>query len=525
MAFVLPIVDPRRHGCQRYPTIKTVLNKAFLSPSKPKGKLVHPSAARPKLTSSPRFHPLTKRKRNPSTLKASRSKQKAVETQPECAQSFRDAYAGQIQPWLLNRLEQMGFTHPTPVQKSALPATLPRLNGEIGRDVVIHAQTGSGKTLAYLLPIIATVQPARSVTQAMIVVPTQELGMQVYKLLRRLTSAYTVSRDWNEEVDNANGEVIEEESTTSENAESERRAFPVLPMLNQADLRRQKLQLREAAPRVIVGNPHRIAQLVRSKRLRLDLLKVLVVDEFDACLLDAATTSALQTILSVRGREGPRQTILASATVPQHRHFLRQCVRQRWTRPDIVHVWVEQYTNERVPESLSHTYAVCEGRKKLAALRALLLRFNSEFNANNNSNFNLRAIVFVMASRNVQQLVNALNVALRQDFPNQEDQPVVGIWNESSVFHRKTAFNAFRDGSAKVLIGTDVAARGLDVPDISYVFHLDLPTDSDAYLHRAGRTGRQGRPGTSVVLLTPGEQFVISRISNSLGISFERIGR
>ncbi|PXF43795.1 DEAD-box ATP-dependent RNA helicase 58, chloroplastic [Gracilariopsis chorda] len=500
-------------------------NKSILCPSTFKGNFVYPAPTTPNSAPSHLFHSCSTRKWKPSKLKASRAEQKAVEIRPERAQSFRDAYAGRIQPWLLNRLEQMGFTHPTPVQKSALPTTLPRLNGEIGQDVVIHAQTGSGKTLAYLLPIIATVQPARSATQAMIVVPTQELGMQVYKLLRRLTSAYTVPRDWNEKEHSAYGESIGDESKAVENTESERGVFPVLPMLNQADLRRQKLQLREAAPRVIVGNPHRIAQLVRSKRLRLDLLKVLVVDEFDACLLDTATTSALQTILSVRGREGPRQTILASATVPQHRHFLRQCVRQRWTRQDIVHVWVEQDTNERVPESLSHVYAVCEGRKKLAALRALLLRFNSEFNGNDNIDFNLRAIVFVMTSRNVQQLVSALNAALRQDFPMQKEDPLVGIWDESSVFHRKTALNAFREGSAKVLIGTDVAARGLDVPDISHVFHFDLPTDSDAYLHRAGRTGRQGRPGTSVVLLTPGEQFVISRISNSLSIRFERIGR
>ncbi|CAN8073867.1 unnamed protein product [Agarophyton chilense] len=438
--------------------------------------------------------------------------------------SFRESYTDRIPIWLINRLEEMGFTYPTSVQQSTLPLALPSLKGELGKDIVIHAQTGSGKTLAYLLPLITAVQPARSVPQAMVVVPTQELGMQVYKLLRRLTSACIIDSDASTAVDgngNADGDFggIEKENT-----QGDRFRFPVLPMLNQADLRRQKLQLREAAPRVIVGNPHRIAELVRSRRLRLDLLKVLVVDEFDACLNDTSTTSALQAILSVRGREGPRQTILASATVPQHRHFLRQCVSQRWTRSDIVHVWTEQETKERVPESLTHLYAVCESRKKLAALRTLLVRFNSDTRTRDSSAFVLRAIVFVMASRNVKLLVEALNNVLRQDFDTDND-PVVGIWDDSSVFCRKNALLSFRQGTAKVLIGTDVAARGLDVPDITHVFHFDLPTDADAYLHRAGRAGRQGRPGSSVVLVAPGEQFVVSRISNSLGIEFLRLGK
>ncbi|KAI0565089.1 RNA helicase [Gracilaria domingensis] len=438
--------------------------------------------------------------------------------------SFREAYDGRIPTWLLNRLQEMGYTYPTPVQKSTLPLVLPSMKGELGKDVVIHAQTGSGKTLAYLLPVIAAVQPARSVTQAMVVVPTQELGMQVYKLLRRLTSAFIVDSNNSTEVQ-SNRNASTAFDGIEESTKRDKSRFPVLPMLNQADLRRQKLQLREAAPRVVVGNPHRIAELVRSRRLRLDLLKVLVIDEFDACLNDTTTTSALQTILSVRGREGPRQTILASATVPQHRHFLKQCVSQRWTRSDILHVWIDQKTNERVPESLTHLYAVCENRKKLAALRALVVRFNSETEVGDNSALGLRAIVFVMASRNVMQLVDALNNALRHDFVSESENPVVGIWEGSSVFHRKNALQSFRQGTAKVLLGTDVAARGLDIPDISHVFHFDLPTDADAYLHRAGRAGRQGRPGSSIVLVAPGEQFVVSRISNSLGIEFTRLGR
>lgn len=431
--------------------------------------------------------------------------------------TFRSAYADRIPDWLFSRLDHLDFTTPTAVQACTLPLALPQSRSEPGSDVVIHAQTGSGKTLAYLLPALCAVEPVRASTQGLVVVPTQELGMQVYKLLRRLVSAYPHK---------SGGDVTEEaESDEQDDLISDPVAhatFPVLPMLNQADLRRQKLQLRQAAPRIIVGNPHRVAQLVESGRLRLDLLKVLVVDEFDACLLDTSTTQALQTILSVRNREQPRQTILASATVPQHRHFLRQCVRQHWTRADIKHVWVEEASGERVPSSLKHLYAVCESRKKLSALRSLLVRFGG---GSDEGDLNIRAMVFVMPSRSIDEIVEALNKSLNEHRVTCAAGVVVGISNDLPIVHRREAMRRFRSGEARVLVGTDLAARGLDVPDVSHIFHFDLPTDPDAYLHRAGRAGRLGRPGSSVVLITPGEQFVISRTANALGIEFKRIGR
>jgi superfamily II DNA/RNA helicase len=450
------------------------------------------------------------------------------------AASFAGTFPERIPTWLVQRLSDLGFTTPTAVQLRALQVALPP--GEpagsdgggrpLGRDTVIHAQTGCGKTLAYLLPAIAAIDPTRASVQALVLVPTQELGIQVYRTLKRLTVAW--SHAWDEE---GGGE--DDESAAQGGGGSGGSGFPVLPMLNQADLRRQKLQLRKTAPRIIVGNPHRVAALVESGRLRLDLLRVLVVDEFDACLLDTSTTSALQTVLSVRGRER-RQTILASATVPQHRHFLRQCVRQRWTQEDIEHVWVEESEGQRVPSSLRHCYAVVDGRKKLSALRTLLLRFGREAAAHvggggGPSVLLPRAIVFIMVTRPVTGIVDALNAALHATAAGTgsgrgANAPVVGLADDMSVLRRARAMRRFRSGDARVLVATDVAARGLDVDGITHVFHVDLATDADAYLHRAGRAGRLGREGVSVALVTAGEEFVIRRTGNALGIDFERVG-
>lgn len=422
-------------------------------------------------------------------------------------------------------MNDLGFAEPTPIQQAVLQYALPRIGDTgvqdaVAQDVVIHAQTGSGKTLAYLLPAISAISPERSCIQALIIVPTQELGMQVYKLLRRLTTAYQHESATDD---------LQGTDDFSDDESVRQLKFPVLPMLNQANLRRQKLQLRQLAPRVIVGNPHRVAELVESGRLRLDLLRVLVIDEFDSCLNDTATTAALQTILGVRNRERDRQTILASATVPQHRHFLRQCVRQRWTQPDIRHVWLDESSGVRVPPSITHMYALCNARKKLAALRSLIVLLNDGLQKlgvrGMREGIAIRAMVFVMGSRNVDDIVSALNASLEIDFGVEGLRPVVGIYNDLSVIKRKDSITRFRDGDACILVGTDVAARGLDFLDVSHIFHFDLPTDADGYLHRAGRAGRQGKPGSSVVLVTKGEEFVVRRISNTLDIEFDRVER
>lgn len=194
-------------------------------------------------------------------------------------------------------------------------------------------------------------------------------------------------------------------------------------------------------------------------------------------------------------------------------------MRQRWTADNIEHVWVEESEGKPVPSTLTHEYAVVDGRKKLSALRTLLLR-----NSVDSGGVTVlpRSIVFIMSTRPVRGIVDALN----DTFPLLGDKsipPVVGLADDMSVLERARAMRRFRRGDVRVLISTDLAARGLDVDAISHVFHFDLATDADAYLHRAGRSGRQGNKGTSVSLVTPGEEFVIRRTANALGIVFNSV--
>ncbi|KAA8491518.1 DEAD-box ATP-dependent RNA helicase 58, chloroplastic [Porphyridium purpureum] len=516
-------------------------------------------------------------------------------TSPELSQ-FKDYEARGVQPWLLWRLLQLGFTTPTAVQRDVLDVLYPGDQDEKQAhppDVVIHAQTGTGKTLAYLIPLMNEVDLSRSAVQALIVVPTQELGMQVYRVARAVAKGYNALSRQSLECDdvhatreselesissednNSSGEEEEEDEDASD--VSEHRSLPkkdylVLPLLDQANLRRQKLQLRQAAPRIVIATPGRLMKIVQSGRLQLHTISFLVVDEFDACLQDAQTTRELQDILAALPKSGDgsldegtsstigagsrrkmnsaagqnpelvisqslqdaaapdayartrvrlgaqarreqRQTVLASATVPQHRHFLKQCVNERWTRSDVVHVYHSE--DAKVPENLRHLFVECERKKKVSALRAIILAAQPS-----------ACIVFVHTSRDVRGLAQALNAAFDAQPTNARDAHgnilcAVALSNDMEVAERKQNLTAFRDGHAAVLLSTDVGTRGLDISRVSHVVNLDLPPDTDTYIHRGGRAGRAGRSGTVVSIADSNEMFVLRKMENSIGQGFE----
>ncbi|XP_057862234.2 DEAD-box ATP-dependent RNA helicase 58, chloroplastic isoform X2 [Cryptomeria japonica] len=354
--------------------------------------------------------------------------------------ALRELCGNAVPGYILDRIEEVGFAVATDVQEQALPVVLS------GVDCIIHAQTGSGKTLAYLLAIFAVVDARRTAVQALIVVPTRELGMQVTKAARLLAASYPKN------VGLANKESIN-----------------VMPLLDGGSLNRQKIWLKAEPPQIMVATLGCLCQLLEKEILKLDAIKVLVTDEVDSIFGAAKQTYLLRKLLTSYTSINNRQTIFASASIPQHRQFIDNCIQQKWTKRDVVHVHVHPI--EPMPSRLSHRYITYQKDEKLDILASLL----------------------------------------------QVDTPKSGI-----IFVNK---QELRKGN-HLLVATDIAARGLDLPETSHIYNFDLPKSATDYLHRAGRTGRKpfsNEKSLITNLITTNERFVLERIENELSFTCEEI--
>jgi len=383
--------------------------------------------------------------------------------------TFSDLYADQLPAWLLVRAAALGFDHPTTVQVEALTAVL------AGQDVIIQAKTGSGKTLAYLLPILRMLKAQASV-QALVLLPTRELAAQVAIVARRLAAG------------------------------SPERLM-VMALLDGSGAKRQRKWLVAQPPQVIVGNVEQVESILEAGLLRIDSLKMLVVDEVDASLSSTITSKMLRNMLSSHLRVGPRansrQTLFVSATIPQRQHFRRSCVQQQWTRNSPVLVHSEP--DLRLPAQLRHGFALCERPKRVAALRALLKRHATTMSA---------GVIFIMGTRPLHKIADALAGIV-------DDEPPPILSELESLEARAEAVRMLRERRRRLLLSTPLGARGLDIAHCSHVYFFDIPDSPEAYLHAAGRCGRNDRPGTVTILGSSEEEFVVRRIANSLNLVFE----
>jgi superfamily II DNA/RNA helicase len=329
-----------------------------------------------------------------------------------------------------------------------------------GKDAYLHAETGTGKTLAYLLPLFARLDSALAATQIVIVAPTHELAIQIHR----------------------------QSCDLAQNA-----GWPIRSVLliggTATDRQVEKLKKK---PHLVVGSPGRINELIERGKLKTKHVRSIVIDEADRLLSDESVAS-IRSIVEATPRE--RQLVFASATLePQSTEALAALAPQ---------VEMLRAGAAAVNENIQHLYLVCEEREKPDELRKLLYALKPE-----------RAIVFVhrndvaelIASKLAHHQIEAadLNAAL-----NKVD--------------RKRAMDGIRSGAIRVLIASDVAARGLDVKGVTHVFNLDVPTMSKAYLHRVGRTGRAGEKGTAVTLMTETEARLVRRYQEELGIGMQRV--
>jgi superfamily II DNA/RNA helicase len=240
-------------------------------------------------------------------------------------------------------------------------------------------------------------------------------------------------------------------------------------------------------PQVVVGSPGRIAELIERGKLKMAHIRSIVMDEADRLLND----EGLQWIERIVGAApAGRQLVFASATIESQ-------VRGALTAlsPDVV---VLRRTSAAVNENIEHLYLVCEERDKPDLLRRLLHAFEIP-----------RSIVFVHRNDVAEDVAAMLR---------HHKLVVADLSAELGKLERKKAMDGIRSGAVRILIASDLASRGLDIPGVTHVFNLDVPTMSKAYLHRVGRTGRAGAKGTAVSLLTEIEARLIPRYESELGI-------
>jgi ATP-dependent RNA helicase DeaD len=345
-------------------------------------------------------------------------------------------------PELTNTLAALGYEEPTPVQRETIPLLI------AGRDLLGQAATGTGKTAAFALPMLQRISDEKRHTRqtaGLILVPTRELAMQVAEAVHKYSKGVRLS---------------------------------VLPVYGGAPMHGQIRELERGA-QIVVATPGRALDHIRRGTLKLDALRVLVLDEADE-MLDMGFAEDLDAILEAT--PASRQTALFSATIPAR---ILSIAARHLKDPVRITIAREKALAGKMPRVRQVAYVV--GRAQKAATLERILDMEDP----------VATLVFCRTRLEVESLVETCNAhghraeALHGGMIQKQRDRVMGL---------------FRAQKANLLIATDVAARGLDIEHLSHVVNYDVPASPEVYLHRIGRTGRAGRGGTAITLAEPREQ-------------------
>ena len=325
-----------------------------------------------------------------------------------------------------------------------------------GKDAYIRSETGTGKTLAYLLPLFCRMDPALAATQAVVLAPTHELAIQIQQQALRL-------------------------------AQNSGLPFRILLLIGQTSMPRQLDKLK-TKPHLVVGSPGRILDLVSMRKVKMAAVTCVVADEADR-LLSGEQLEAVIKVFSAAPRR--RQSLFVSATEQE-----TAAAEALALAPGLQRIHPDE---NQVNRDIDHLYIVCEERDKPDLLRKLLRTLEPA-----------RALVFVHRNTSAERVAEIMK---------HYNLTAVDLHACRDKFERKKAMDSFRSGRAKVLIASDLAARGLDLKGVTHVFNFDIPTVSLDYLHRAGRTGRAGVHGYAISLMTTPETSLVGRYTADLGIT------
>jgi ATP-dependent RNA helicase RhlE len=352
-----------------------------------------------------------------------------------------------VSPDVARTLARRDITAPFPIQALVMADAL------AGRDVLARSRTGSGKTLAFAIPIVERVEPAGRAS-ALVLVPTRELAVQVTEELRDVAKA---------------------------------RRLSVAAVYGGARIGPQSERARRAD--VLVATPGRLEDLASRGTVRLDSVRILVLDEADR-MLDMGFQPQVDRI--VRRLPKDRQTMFFSATLDGAAGRLASAYTSSPARHEVA-------TDGKTIEEVDHRFIAVDGSDKVDALVKLLPSGEDEG----------LALVFVRTKRGADRLVSRLRA---------RGVMAEAMHGDLAQGARERALARFESGRIKVLVATDVAARGLDVEAIQHVINFDPPEDHRGYVHRVGRTGRAGRGGNGITLVTREQAGDVGRMAAALDL-------
>lgn len=322
-----------------------------------------------------------------------------------------------------------------------------------GKDIVAQSPTGTGKTLAYVLPLLELVDGGKQQTQALIVTPSQELSMQIVEVVREWTEGTPIT---------------------------------VTQLIGGANMQRQIEKLKKK-PTIVVGTPGRLNELIKAKKLKMHDIQYVILDEGDQLL---SREHRVITKSFIDQANPGKQIVLVSATVTEEIELVAD---RMMNEP--VHIKVEA---QELPAlgTVIHSFIKVDVRDKTELLRRI-----SHIEG-------IRALAFV--NHMDQLLMKETKLKFR-------DAQIVALHSEMKKEERKNALDSFRKGEVRVLLSTDVAARGLDIEGLTHVIHVDVPKTTEQYLHRSGRTGRAGADGEVLTLLSYNDEKDYKKLTKSLG--------
>jgi len=360
---------------------------------------------------------------------------------------------------LMRAVEELGFEHPMPIQAQVIPVILGHTEAGEGRDVVGLAQTGTGKTAAFGLPVLQNIEINRYEPQALVLAPTRELCLQIASDLQDFAKYL--------------------------------KGITILPVYGGSSIGSQIGALKRGV-HVVVATPGRLIDLMERGAVSLANVRTLVLDEADE-MLNMGFQEDIETILG--GVPDDHRTMLFSATMPK---AIAEIAKKYLTNPVEITIG---HKNEGAA-NVNHVYYLVHAKDKYAALKRIVDYYP-----------NIYGIIFCRTKLDTQEIAkNLMDEGYNAD----------ALHGDLSQEQRDLVMRKFRTRHLQLLVATDVAARGLDVDDLTHVINYGLPDDLEVYTHRSGRTGRAGKKGTSICIVHIKERRRLAEIERFIGKEFEK---